>query len=322
MKNWKEKTMRLLNIRTLGTLFTLLVLSLAAWAGPRVAIVRVLSGDAKLAGTAVQGPQMAEEGQVLVVNRGGEVRIQVLGSNKEMTLKGPITLTLSKVDLLKSAKSLPRDKVAVAAEIGNLQRGAAATSRTTSTLGFAVHTPTVADSGELISRVTTSGVLALTPLDPLEINVYRVLNGDRTLVFSRSYDSEVPGQLEFEKDSLSAGARYMMIVANSNYSYRRYFRILHPDEKDALSESAKILREERDQVDPLASLIHLAYLYQEFDQSEKVAMVIQEILEDPRFLDLDVEMRNDLTIHLNKVRQSLDLPRYSEETKKELLQSP
>lgn len=274
----------------------------------------MVGGEAKLAGKPLQTPQMAEEGQVLVVEKGGEVRVQVLGSNKEMTLKGPKTLTLRRADLLKSAKALPRDKVAVAAEIGNLQRSAAGTSREQryDILGWSVKDPALTDDGTWQSQVEVNQIFRVTPSEPLELSIYRLQGNSSESVLSETYVESLPETIDFEKNALIPGARYLLDVqypAGKGH-YRRHFRVLNQAEREALSSADTTLRAQTTGVDSLASLIHLAFMYQNFDQSAKVAELLQEILEEPSFGDLDTQARQDLKVHLNKVRQSLDLPYY------------
>ena len=301
---------------------TFLALSICAWAAPRVAIVRMVGGEAKLAGKPLQTPQMAEEGQVLVVERGGEVRVQVLGSNKEMTLKGPKTLTLRRADLLKSAKALPRDKVAVAAEIGNLQRSAAGTSRVEdyNVVGWSVEDPTLSEDGNYLSQVKLTQILHVTPSNPLELSIFRVDGKASASVLSETYVATLPEVIKFEENSIAPGEIYLLDVqyqANGGH-YRRYFRPLSEDETAALAAADKTLRQENS----IASLTHLAGLYQDFDQTAQAAEVLQKIVEHPEFRGLDAKPREELLVQLNKARRSLDVPAYTAPSKTEGPPSP
>ena len=110
------------------TLLTLL-LSALSLAAPRVALVKINKGSAQLDGKAFKVAQMANEGQVLTVDAGSEVRIQLLGSSSEMTVSGPKKVNIQKAALASQAEKVTRGGLAVTLDIGNRNTAGALVTR-------------------------------------------------------------------------------------------------------------------------------------------------------------------------------------------------
>lgn len=305
-----------------------LLLSLAAshpaWAAPRVALVIPISGEVHLGGKSLSTPRIAEEGQQIDLKDGAEVRIQLLGSSKEKVIKGATRYTISKSALEKEGVSLSRGEVAVnSAEIGNLSRGAMGTSRPVyKPLGVSFTLPPRLEGEFWVAD-------SRTPLDASQVNeknpvtiTVRDQTDPEQAELSVNLDHPVHA-ISFEAQKLVPGHQYLMHVQRGigDPYYYRYFRILTPEEEQSLLETEKVLRSAAIASDELPILIRLASLYKSFDQTEKMAQVLLEVVNKPAFQDLDATVQSKLLIALNKARNSLDLENYPESEKKDQTES-
>lgn len=115
----------------LSLLLFLSLLVTTALASGRIALVRLSRGLATVDGKPLQSPLLVSENAVLAVSDNSRVRIQLLGSNRELTVEGPTQLILRGAELKKQASAIKRLPVAVAAvnEGGSNNRPGAAVER-------------------------------------------------------------------------------------------------------------------------------------------------------------------------------------------------
>lgn len=289
---------------------TALTLSLAclAWAAPRVAIVTPMGGEVKLAGAPLKAPRIAEEGQILSLGESGKVRVQLLGSGKEQVLSGANNYTISKTRLESEAKVLTRGSISVADEIGNLSRAGAASQRNYKPLGLSVQWPPSRQGDVWVAQVTTpSTQIPVSKNDPITITVTDLSDSEAIPV---EVILEKPVTALAFKD-LVVGHRYQVDVQKDQaVGYKRVFRILDPEEQEALVETAGILRAQALELDEFPSLLRLASLYQSFDKTDKVVEVLTEAVNNPQYATLDAKVRQQLLDTLNKARWSQDQSEY------------
>ena len=281
-----------------------------AWAGPRVAIITPLSeADVWLGETPVEGPMLAEEGQKLLVGEQGEVRIQLLGSSKERVLKGSNLLVISKADLEKAAKPIDRGSVAVADEIGSLIRPAAASARksnvTHHVVGFALELPPVKVDGLWRANVVTSP--EALPARGVQVTVRDLASPSPHLALTVDQPTD---HLAFPEDSLKLGGHYEIHVHGPKSGYYRQFQLLSREDRDDLARTAHIMRAEAIESGEIAMLLRLANLYAGFDETEKLADLLVEVVNRPDFKDLDTLSQDKLKGHLNVALRSLDRKNY------------
>lgn len=296
-----------------ASLTLLLALAAPGWAAPRVALVIPISGNAELGGAKLSAPKIAEEGQKLSLQSGAEVRVQLLGSSKEKVLKGATSYTISKAGLEKEGASLDRGKVAVSSEIGNLSRAGAGTARpaTYRPVGLVFDFPPVLQGDRWVAPTRT-------PIDKIEISEKSAITVTITDLTDPSRNplrveiTKPINALAFLAKDLSAGHQYRMDVqrGSGELGYHREFRILTPEEQQTLGETEKVLRVSAITSDELPTLVRLASLYHSFDQTEKMAEVLEEAVHKPAFQTLDKDVQTQLIATLNRARNSLDLENY------------
>jgi hypothetical protein len=305
MKLLRNAALTMANLACLGTL---------AWAAPRVAIVTPLGGEVKLAGASLNMPKIAEEGQHLILGENGQVRIQLLGSSKEKILQGKADYTISKARLESEGVALSRGKVAVAREVGNISRSAAAVSRPSiyHPVGLTFAWPPMLNGQQWVAQVQTpASDLELSENDAVAVTITD-LSDPGAAVLQATIEKPVT-TLAFTGSSLAVGHRYRLHVQRDlgEHMYSRSFRILSPEEQDALSDTERILRVEALDSNELPALLRLASLYQSFDQTDKVAEVLLEAVNNPQYQELDPVVQQQLLKALNDARYGVDLPRYT-----------
>lgn len=270
-----------------------------AWAAPRIAIITPLDGQPILAGKSLTTPAFAEEGQLLDLPAGSQVRVQLLASNRQTHLKGPRQVTLSKEQLNKIARGVTRDKLSVAQEAGNLQRSAAATTRATDPLGWSLVLP---------GKATEQGWEFPVKIDPkyfksnqeITVTLGELQDSGQSWVFDGSVpNAATPGL------TLLPGHRYLLMVQGVSLQYKRVFQVLTPEEKSHLRNLENQLLSRRPTV---KELLRVADLYDDFDQTEEVARLLEQVVAHPQFEKLSQEEREQVRGALNRALDSLDLP--------------
>ncbi len=283
---------------TLKLLFLLCLLA-PAWAAPRIAIITPLDGKPILAGKGLSTPTFAEEGQVLDLPAGSQVRVQLLASNRQTHLKGPRQVTLSREQLSKSATEVKRDKLSVAQEAGNLQRSAAATTRDIKPLGWSLVLPgkSTEQGWEFAVKIDTE---YFKSQQQITVTLGEVEDSGQFWEFDGST------QTAFTPDiTLLPGHRYLLIVQGTSREYRRVFRLLTPEEKSDLKDLEAQLLSRRPTVE---ELVRVANLYDGFDQTEEVARLLEQVIEHPEFGKLSQGEREQVRDALKRALESLDRP--------------
>lgn len=287
-------------------------LAAQAWAGPRVALIIPVSGEVKLGGAKLSEAKLADEGQLVSLGQGAEVRIQLLGSSKEKTLRGKVDYTISKAILEKEGKAASRGSVVVASEIGNLTRAGAGTSRpaTFQPVGLAFQWPPALENGRWVSRaVTPLGRIKASQKDPVFVTIIDLSEAGRAVADDTI--TEPVDSMTFDSKTFVPGHQYRLDVQrNGTQSYFRHFRILTEEEKETLASTERILRETHGTAIELPTLIRLASLYKSFDQNEKMVAVLTEAVHHPAYGELDSVVVKQLDEALNVARHSLDEPDY------------
>lgn len=280
------------------------------WAAPRVAIVTPISGDVWLEDQELKTPRLVEEGQKLLTGDNSKARVQLLGSSKELLLGSNERLIISKAELEKEATAISRGSLSVVEEIGSINKSASANARLgdvekTYVVGFLLELPPVRTESGWRARV-------LTPPDQFKLG-----RGEKiTLTLEDKTDPQVKTRsvvvddytdhLIFGQD-LVEGHRYEVQVEGPRSGYVRQFQILSAEDRAEMTRTAKAIRAEALQNNELATLLQLANLYFGFDETEKLADVLSEVMRQPSFQELDEATQKKIKDSLNLTRRSLDL---------------
>jgi hypothetical protein len=286
-----------------------------AWAAPRVAIVTPVSGTVWLGDLELKTPRLVEEGQKLLTGDNSKARVQLLGSSKEILLEANSILIVKKAELEKTATTVSRGSLSVVEEIGSINKSASANARkegykTNYVVGFLLELPPVRTERGWQARV-------LTPPDQFNLG-----RGEKvTLTLEDMTDPQVKkssvvvenytDHLIFEQD-LVEGHRYELHVQGPRSGYYRQFQILSADDRAEMTRTAKAIRAEALQNNELATLLQLANLYFGFDETEKLAEVLSEVMRQPSFQELDEATKIKIKESLDLTRRSLDLKNLDE----------
>lgn len=308
---YKYHTMRL------GILL-LLCLATVALAGPKVAIVKVSSGSASLDGKDIGKAQMAGEGQVLELPKGSQVRIQLLGSKEEVSLSGPIKLTINKGELKKQSKEVNRSPAAVAADIGNKNTASASVTRGSGSELTELRPilPPKKNDGDYVLTFEAGETIKLRPDHTIAVEVVPV-DGDGPRVGHTFTDDDPLVPLQMPPDLKEGrGYRFTLIYTNPGvgpmgqgaamYSYRQTFRILTPEQKSFLVEARTELLAEYEKEKDILPLLRLASLYQEYDQNKEVLTYLKMAYDSPHLKN--EEHWNVLRNTIYEFEQSLVMP--------------
>lgn len=116
--------------------------------------------------------------------------------------------------------------------------------------------------------------------------------------------------LDFPANVIQLGGRYELHVQGSNGGYYREFRVLSQQDREALAQTPHALRAEALESGEIAVLLRLANFYTSFDENEKVADVLLEVVTRPQFQELDADSQNRVKDVLNTTLRSLDRKNY------------
>lgn len=271
------------------------------WAAPRIAIVTPLAGTVTLGGKVLSKPTFAEEGQLLELGASGKARVQLLSSNRQAQLSGARKLTLSKVELASISGSVERGKLSVAAEAGNLQRSAAATTRATDPLGLTLVLPGTAVEGgwSFPLRIDEEH---FQPKQEVAVMLGELGQPAQTfLLDGPSERLEAPGL------ALVSGRRYQLVVQGQSLQYQRVFQLLSEEERTELERVEVELLGARPSV---PQLLRAANLWNDFDQTEDVARLLEKAVTSSKFGKLPEADQTAVVEALNRALDSLDRPAY------------
>lgn len=299
------------------------LLAQAAWAKPKVALLRLLKGEATLAGKSLKTPMLANEGQVLKVEAGSQVRVQLLGDNREFTIDGARTVTVSKDNLGKGAKALDRGAVAVVNGIGNVTQGAVGKTRA----GIAPD-PTGIKFGLPPKAQGDSWIVDFT-VNKAEFERLNETTGEFALGWKNA-DGEWENGKVFDFDELPQGMkdvladggttafaipglepgvtyRFFVQVGTGESSYQRPFRILTTEEREMLRIMEKQFRTEATQSRSVVPLLELASLYTELSQLPEAEALMEEAFNSPHWDKADKKFEDSLRGAWEKLRWALDM---------------
>lgn len=295
-------------------LWILAILMLVAWpaiAGTRVALLRIDSGSVSLNGRKVSTPQLIDDGATLVLERGARVRLQLMESQREVTLDGPTTMTVTQSELLKSAKAVKRDSLAASPDIGNTTRGAVNTTRKSRKIrGLTVLAEPTRRDSQWVFPVQTSEVFFSQPQRQAEWTLSRVelASGPASSTVEPTFKA-VPlakGVLVGEERQISVagtllepGQRYLMTVQVSLQDpdlpdpvvgiSEQPFRLLSRVEKNTLRDLERQALRRSKQEDSALPLLELATLMMEWDQMADAEQVLKKARSHSGWARLDTE---------------------------------
>lgn len=304
------------SLKILIPLFSL-ILATVALAAPRVALVRLNSGSASLDGKAFKMAQMASEGQMLKLADKSEVRVQLLGSSSEVTLKGPMELKISKTKLAKEAKKVTRGGVAVALDIGNrnttgslVTRSAGAKPTNSIRTSIKPKLPPVKKDGSYVIGFDYDGEIRLPigaevfiqiiPADETDESFVELTFTDNLKTLELSPDAVVPGE----------GYEFALSYHQNDDSLARYtqtFRLLTSDQKEILAAAEEEMLRQYNAQKSVLPLLRLASLYQDMDQNQQVLKYLGMARRSPYLKQNDNQLSKKLDSLIDKFQDSINM---------------
>lgn len=298
------------------TLLTLL-LSALSLAAPRVALVKINKGSAQLDGKAFKVAQMANEGQVLTVDAGSEVRIQLLGSSSEMTVSGPKKVNIQKAALASQAEKVTRGGLAVTLDIGNrntagalVTRGSSKSPEKARLKAIRPGLPPVKREGAYFLDWDSNSDITLP--DNIEVRVAIVPQDENVGdPIEASFTGSLP-VLELPPDAVEPGEGYdfnLTVTQDEGLlvRYNQSFRILNSDQQSLLQGAKDEMLERYNEEKSVLPLLRLASLYQALDQNREVLKYLEVALRSPYLKENDVELKTKLEDMVTQFRKGLDM---------------
>ena len=281
----------------------------AAYAAPRVAIITPLGGDVWLGETKLTSPKIAEEGQKLLLGDNGQARVQLLGSSKEQMIKGNALVIISRSKLEEEGKPVSRGPLAVSQEIGSIDKSASANCRvsllgTNYVVGFALRFPPRMVDDKWQFEVTSPP--EQFPARGVTLTLVDLTDGGDGTDIGTVEVAEFRPQVELARDILLPGRRYSLVVQGPNSGYNHQFQMLSEQERADLDQTAHAMRAEALETGELSLLLRLANFYSSFDENEKLASVLIEVMNRPDFNDLEQPVKDHVKNALNLTLRSLD----------------
>jgi hypothetical protein len=296
-----------------------LFFSVAALPAPsKIAIIKVNSGTATLDDIAIDKATLAGEGQLLVLAKGTEVRVQLLGSKSEFTLKDDARLIISRESLQAEATDvMNRNSVSVAKDIGNKNSTTASVTRNTGVIEDPVALnpiiPPRLDGNQkrYWLKFDLETPYKLRPKEAITIGIIPAGDGNR---INETYDHSRPLKpLEITADDIEPGLGYHLSIIyhtadGGSHTYRTNFRILLPEQEKFLEQAqAELLKEYRaSAMENVLPLLRLASLYQDYDQNDKALYYLT--LAQSRSQDADEKESLQLTIETMTEGLRMPLP--------------
>lgn len=273
--------------RTLCRFFLIiLVLAGPGAAETPFALVRVLSGNAKLDQKALKVPTLATAGQVLSVPSKSEVRVQLLGKNSEVVLKGPAKLELTAEALKAHSTRVDRSALTPTKALTGYSEAAAMVTRGTLQL-YPSMPPEKLGHDYAIFFGTAEKRKSGKP-KPLDGKVFRLEIIDRSgaqdqVVYGRNFGlvtkEEIPNPLPLPKVKLTTGRAYLLRTVTETVDGKTVrempFRVLTQDESnllDTLEQSAQSAKQ-----DKTSQLLELAEVCLSMDQPGRALAALSAI---------------------------------------------
>lgn len=295
-----------------------LLLSLAALAAPKVALIKINSGTASLDGKDFKHAQMAAEGQSLKVAAGAEVRIQLLGSSSELTLTGPTVVKIEKSSLAAKAQKVTRGGLEVAADIGSRNSVGALVTR-----GSRIEAldkarrkalrpvlPPAKKNGALFVEYDSHSDIKLPQGAEVRLTI-EPENEDLNQYLEVNFKDKL-SSLEMAPDSVAAGERYEFVLTytfgdDAVCRYTQTFRVLTQDQKDFLQEAQVEMLERYNQEKSILPLLRLASLYQDLDQNREVLKYLEVARRSPYLQENDAKLKEHLDKLIEQFQTSVDM---------------
>ena len=289
-----------------------LLLTCGALASPRVALIKIVRGQASLDGQSIKKAAMASQGQVLNVASGSVVSVKLLGSLLETKLTGPKEIVVDAESLSGQAERNERGELLVLDAIG-----------------------TSAVAGGLLTRTTRRGLSPALPPRRLAKNRYEltlcrgesvraqpnytyrfeILDGER-VILDESVSDQIQSITFRPRGQFRDGETYRLKLTVLDRTaddpslatvmvYERDFRFLTPAEQKTIRDAASALDQDyRTNKNP-GSLIELAGIYGEFCQYEDLLKTLQRIAEDPT---VKPESKNKISEMIPRIQQNVTMP--------------
>lgn len=271
-----------------GVLFLLLSVAVLA-AGPRIALIRVLEGEAQVDNRAVVKATFLHEGQLLQVGADSQVLIQLLGSSGEVKIDGPKDLPISKADLNARSSDVLRGGVRVTSDIGNVNeigaqvfrnsRPGARTAQTPDTLQLKpVLPPTRTEHGWEIGfapnglEIPSSGMIEYTVKKGAEV----VKSGEFTGFFQ---PIKLAAEEISEGEDLTLEIKYYAHLTQIKSTYVRDFRVLTSEDSQLLQAAKEIFLDDYFKGD-LIAMFRLVDLYTQYHQVEPALDYLRKARQD------------------------------------------
>lgn len=299
------------------TALCLLLLSAAALAAPRVALIRVNSGQASLDGQAFKMAKMASEGQTLQLAANSEVRVQLLGSSSEVTLSGPLEMKVSKEQLTTEAKKVTRGGVAVALDIGNrntagsmVTRSAAKPPAEARRKALRPGLPPEKRDGSFFIDYDTEGKIKLATGAEVYILI-QAKSDEVDTEIETTFEDELP-ILELSPDAIVAGVGYDFTLAafqdnNQLARYKQSFRILTTEQRTFLQEAEREMVDRYNKEKSVLPLLRLASLHQDLDQNREVLKYLEVARRSPHLKANDKDLQDKLDKVIEQFKKSIDM---------------
>lgn len=294
-----------------------LLLSVATLASPRVALIKINSGTANLDGKAFKHAQMANEGQVLSIPKGSEVRIQLLGSSSELTVEGPSQVKIDQTALANQAKKVTRGGLEVASDIGSRNTvGAMVTRAKADQMEQArpravrpVLPPAKKDGSLLVEYDIKSQILLP---EGAEVSIQIEPKSEASDQYVQVAFKGKLSNLEISPDSIVAGEGYNFTLAyifNDDvlHRYTQSFRILTAEQREFLQEAQVEMLERYNQEKSVLPLLRLASLYQDLDQNREVLKYLEIAARSPFLQENDQKLKERLQGILEQFQKSVDM---------------
>lgn len=286
----------------------LLLVAPALAQSPRVALLLIEKGTIELNGKALQRPQLLAQGDRLNVSAGASARLQLIGSDGEISVVGPRRLVIDQRTLSRLARPVPRGEMAVMKDLGNVARGSVATARTTrprihlrtprptadSTWLFPIELSPRPASPEtfswLVEAVSPSQASEPAPVAPAPESV--VARGESSTLqetlLLRS-PKLLPGQLYRCRTRWGSDSDEII-----DWLVGPPFRLLTAAEQEALRSQEKVARRRAEATGGLSPLLQQAALYLAWDQPFEAGRMLSEAKQLPAWSSSSSQLRQEM----------------------------
>lgn len=291
-------------------------------AGPRVALIKIKSGSASIGGKAIHKAHMAQEGDVLKLDKGADVRIQLLGSSAELQVLAPdkpVEIVINKARLLKDSKKVERGGVAVAKDIGSLNTAGASITRSVTRpsdklVKVKPGIPPIKEEGDYLIEFDGGESFDIPDSTTVKVDVYPK-TGSASDSLSQEFTS--PQRLitlAMPGTAIKVGEPYFFRLtcqyegksdeSGLTYFYSETFRLLSPEQNEVLEMAKVELLANHEQSKDVLPLLRLASLYQDYDQNREALKYLQQAYESPHLKD--PETKESIQKQIDRFQKGFD----------------